>query len=94
MTEKEKLVTDVIEELDKTGVHIGCPFEGIEVEKINAMKAMPTGAFKMVCLTWRIVSQFGDWIGKGIAIGLFVLVLAVIAIGGISLLKLWGFFRT
>ncbi len=90
--ETKALVKDVILELRNEGVHADCPFADVEAEKIAALKAMPAGAFKMVCLTWGIVSQFGNWIGKGIALGLFVIVLAVLAIGGFTMLKLWGLF--
>ena len=91
--EVREIVKEFIKELREEGVHADCPFSGVEAEKIQALKDMPTGAFKMVCMTWGVVSQFGNWCGKGIAVGLFIVVLAVLAIGGISLLKLWGLFR-
>jgi len=69
-----------------------CPFADIEKEKIDALKAMPAGAFKMVCVTWSVVAQFGNWVGKGVAIGLFIVLLALFVIGGTSLLKMWGLF--
>ena len=86
----KELVKEVVAELRSEGIHADCPFSDVEAEKIAAIKQMPAGAFKMVCMTWGIVSQFGNWLGKGIAIGLFVIVLAVLTIGGMTLLKLWG----
>lgn len=90
--EIKEIVKEVIIELRNEGVHADCPFSGVEAEKIAAIKQMPAGAFKMVCLTWGIVSQFGSWIGKGIAIGLFLFLITMLAIGGIAIAKSFGFF--
>ena len=88
-TEELKLV---LAEVIADSNYRDCPFADIESEKIEALKAMPTGAFKMVCVTWSVVAQFGSWLGKGIAIGLFIALLALFVIGGTSLLRLWGVF--
>lgn len=93
MEMSEERLREIIREVLATEREIKqCPLDDIEAEKIAAFKAMPAGAFKMVCMTWGIVAGFGNWIGKGIALGLFVVVLAVLAIGGFTMLKLWGLF--
>jgi hypothetical protein len=86
--ETKQIVKEVILELRSEGVHADCPFAGIETEKISAIKAMPAGAFKMVCMTWAIVNQFGALIGKGIAVGMFVIIIVLLGIGGAMLIKL------
>lgn len=83
-------IKQALRELHEEGFHIGCPWNGVEPQKIEALKAMeplPSGAVKMVMLTWDTMSKFGQRIGQALALGLFVVLCLVLLAGAFGLGK-------
>lgn len=72
-------------------VHSGCPLKDVDASVIESLSSMPTGAFKMLHATWRVLSKFGDMAGHAIAVGAFIVIIALLCVGGIALLKLGEF---
>lgn len=79
--ELRTLIHEVIAEV-RADCQSTCPVTGVDTEKINLLMNMPTGAFKMLGLTWRLFESVGTACGKAITVGLFVLVLAILYLGG------------
>lgn len=82
--DKETIKQALIELHQEGCFHIGCPWNGVEDAKIDAIKKrepLPEGAVKMVLLTWNCLSSFGKRVGNAIAAGMFIAVCALIVAG-------------
>jgi len=87
-----KIVEATIQALKDDGtIHVNCPWDGIDKQTIEAVKTLPTGAVRMVALTWGIFSRFGQLAGHAIAVGAFLLVITILCIGGLAMFKLGEF---
>jgi hypothetical protein len=78
--------------LADAGWHDGCPWSKVDAAKIKMISDLPHGAFKMVHLTWNAFDSVGKVVGKAVAVGLFVALLAIIFLGGATIYKLFGLF--
>lgn len=84
-----EIVEQTIKKLKDDGtIHVNCPWEGINRETIEAVKTLPHGAVRMVALTWGVFSKFGQMAGHAIAVGAFLVIIALFCLGGIALFKL------
>ncbi len=91
-SEVVKIVEAIVKKLKDDGtIHVNCPWDGINKETIEAVKTLPHGAVKMVAMTWGIFSRFGQLAGRAIAVGAFLVVIALFCLGGIALFKLGEF---
>ncbi len=85
----EQIVLETISELKRNGtIHSDCPWSGVDADKIHIVKQMPSGAFRMVMATWNVFNRFGQSCGNAIAVGAFIVILALLCIGGLFLFKL------
>lgn len=94
MSDKEiaSIVEATITKLQEAGlVHSDCPLKDVEPSVIECLAEMPSGAFTMLRATWRVLSKFGDMAGHAIAVGAFIVIIALLCVGGIALLKLGEF---
>ena len=72
--------------------HIGCPWEGMDSEKVKIIAKIPTGAFRFMHMMWSCFDSVGRMAGHAISIGLFALVLALIYFGGRFIFGLGSWF--
>ena len=83
--DSKEIIKEAIRELHREGeLHIGCPWIGVSSEKIESLKSMeplPTGAVKMVMVTWDVLSKFGTRVGNTIAGGLFIVLIVLLLAG-------------
>ncbi len=87
-----RIVEETIKKLKDDGtIHVNCPWDGTDKQTIEAVKTLPSGAVKMVAMTWGIFSRFGQMAGRAIAVGAFILVVVLFCAGGIALFKLGEF---
>jgi sensor domain CHASE-containing protein len=87
-----QIVKETIDELKRDGtIHVTCPWDGIEHETIDAIKTLPHGAVRMVAATWGVFSRFGQMAGHAIAVGAFLVVVALFCLGGLAIFKLGSF---
>jgi len=90
MLNREEIREVVKETIKESICSTTCPWSGVSSDKIIAIDTIPVGALKMLCTFWNVVAKFGGWIGNGIAVGLFIILMAILFIGGAFLLKAWG----
>lgn len=85
----QEIVEQTIQKLKDNGtIHSNCPWDGIHKDTVEAVKTLPHGAVRMLSVTWSIFSNFGQMAGKAIAAGAFLVLIALLCIGGIALFKL------
>ena len=74
MTEQEikTIVAATVEDMRSSVMHEGCPWLGVDAEKIAVVKQVPHGAFRMVMATWNVFNKFGQSCGNAIAAGAFI----------------------
>lgn len=91
--EISRIVEATIKSLKENGViHVECPWKGIPEETVTAIKTIPSGAVRMLAMTWSVFSKFGQMAGHAIAVGALILLIALFCIGGLFLFKLGELF--